>query len=138
MFFYKKKLPTNSGSCFINEQQVMEHKLTQYPDCIKKVEYNGSWLWGRLVNKKKYGVKWPVFYVGGVQLAHEKDLKILVSEIFHLYKVSFVQFFSCKTNTFNDLLKGWKKPNMNGFIFFNLNMPGFTHFNCMIGAIDIF
>jgi hypothetical protein len=27
---------------------------------------------------------------------------------------------------------------MNGFIFFNLNMPEFTHFNCMLGAIDIF
>ena len=87
---------------------------------------------------KKIRNKLACFFVGGVQLADEKDLKILVSKIFELYKVSFVQFFSCKTNTFNGLLSGWKKPNMNGFIFFNLNMPEFKHFNCMLGAIDIF
>jgi len=137
-YFTKKELQNNNEACCINEKQVMEHKLAQYPADIRTVKYNDSWLWGKLAQKKKYGVNWTVFYVGGVELADEKDLKVLVSEIFNLYKVSFVQFFSCKTNTFNDLVKGWKKPNMNGFIFFNLNMPAFKHFNCMLGAIDIF
>lgn len=137
-YFTKKELPNNNDACFINEKQVMEHKLKQYKDDIKMIRHNDSWLWGKLVYKKKYGIKWPVFYVGGVELVHKKDLEALVSKIFELHKILFVQFFSCKTNTFNDLVKGWKNPNMNGFIFFNLNMPEFKHFNCMLGAIDIF
>lgn len=138
LYFTKNILQNNNDVCFINEKQVMEHKLMQYPFVFKTIKHNDSWLWGKLIHKKKYGVKWPVFFVGGVQLADEKDLKKMVSQIFKLHKVSFVQFFSCKTNTFNGLMSGWKKPNMNGFIFFNLNMPEFTHFNCMLGAIDIF
>lgn len=137
-YFTKKELQNNSAACCINEKQVMEHKLNQYPAAIKMIKYNDSWLWGKLTEKKKYGINWPVFYVGGIELTDKNDLKELVSKIFKLHKVSFVQFFSCKTNTFNDLMKGWKKPNMNGFIFFNLNMPAFKHFNCMLGAIDIF
>ncbi len=137
-YFTNNQLPNNKDACFINERQVMEHKSTQYPAAIKTIKYNDSWLWGKLAYKKKYGINWPVFYVGGIKLADEADLKMLVSKIFGSYKVSLVQFFSCKTNTFNGLLKGWKKPNMNGFIFFNLNMPDCKHFNCMLGAIDIF
>ncbi|MCY7293727.1 MAG: GNAT family N-acetyltransferase, partial [Ferruginibacter sp.] len=138
IYFTNKALQNNNGACFINEKQLMEHKLIQYPSAIRKVEYNSSWLWGKLEYKKKYGIKWLVFYVGGVELSDEKDLKVLVSKIFELYKVSFVQFFSCKTNTVNRLMRGWRKPNMNGFIYFNLSMPDFKHFNCMLGAIDIF
>ena len=137
-YFTNKALQNNNGACFINEHQVMEHKLMQYPYDVKTIRHNTSWLWGKLVYKKKYGIKWLVFYVGGIELNDKKDLKVLVSKIFKLHKVSFVQFFSCKTNTFNGLMRGWKKPNMNGFIFFNLNMPDFKHFNCMLGAIDIF
>lgn len=137
-YFTNKPLQKNNGACFINEKQVMEHKLKQYPADIKAVKYNDSWLWGKLVQKKKYGVNWPVFFVGGVELADRNDLRALVSKIFELHKVSFVQFFSCKTNTFNELMRGWRKPKMNGFIFFNLNMTEFKHFNCMLGAIDIF
>lgn len=138
MFFTNNTLDNDNGACFIKEAQVMEHKLKQYPFAIKKIEYNKSWLWGKLEYKKKYGIKWLVFFVGGIELADEKDLKVLISKIFALYKVSFAQFFSCKTNTVNGLIRGWRKPHMNGFIYFNLNMPDFKHFNCMLGAIDIF
>ena len=137
-FYFTNKVLHNNDACFINEQQVLEHKRMQNPSAIKTVHFNNSWLWGKLESKNKIGIKWSVFFVGGVELANARDLKMLITKIFELHKVSFVQFFSCKTNTFNDLLKGWKKPNMNGFIFFNLNMPEFTHFNCMLGAIDIF
>ncbi len=136
--YYTNSLPGKNNECSINEEQVMKHKATQYPAAVKVIKYNDSWLWGKLIYKKKYGIKWPVFYVGGIHLATEKDVKGLISGIFRSYKVLFVQFFSCKTNRFNVLLKGWRKPTMNGFIFFNLNMPGFKHFNLMIGAIDIF
>ena len=137
-YFTGKALQNNTDACLINEIQVMEHKLKQYPANVKTITHNTSWLWGKQVYKKKYGIKWLVFYVGGVELADEKDLKVLVSKIFALHKVSFVQFFSCKTNTVNGLMRGWRKPNMNGFIYFNLSMPEFKHFNCMLGAIDIF
>lgn len=137
-YFTKEILRNNFDACIINEEQVREHKLMQYPSDVKTINYDDSWLWGRLLLKKKYGVKWPVFYVGGVHLANEKDLKGLVSGVFKSYNVLFIQFFSCKTNSFNVLLKGWKKPKMNGFIYFNLNMSEFKHFNCMIGAIDTF
>lgn len=137
-YFTHEKLPGNQHACIINESQVQQHKLLQFPSQVKTINFNNSWLWGKLIKKKKWGVKWPVFYVGGIHLSNENDLKGLVSMIFKLHRVIFVQFFSCKTNTFNKLLKGWKKPNMNGFIYFNLNMAEFKHFNLMIGAIDIF
>lgn len=137
-YLTKHKLHNNEDACVINEEQVREHKLIQFPSQIKTINYNGSWLWGKLMQKKKFGIKWPVFYVGGVHLINENDLKELISLILKSYPVMFIQFFSCKTNTFNILLKGWKKPKMNGFIYFNLNMAEFTHFNVMIGAIDIF
>lgn len=139
-YFYltNGKLHNNRDACMINEEQVKDQKLMQFPSQVKTIAYNSSWLWGKLLHKKKFGIKCPVFYVGGIHIINEDDLKGLISRIFKEYPVIFVQFFSCKTNTFNILLKGWKKPNMNGFIYFNLNMPEFTHFNVMIGAIDIF
>lgn len=129
---------SNSNACMIDEIQVMEHKLMQYPSDIKVINFRQSWLWGKLLNKKKFGISVPVFYVGGVHLASEKDLKGLIASIFNSYVVVMVQFFSCASNAFNPLLKGWRKSKMNGFIFYNLNMPAFKHFNLMIGALDIF
>lgn len=138
LYFNKAVVQDGKHACMINEAQVLKHKLMQYPSDVKTVKYKNSWLWGRLIQKKKFGVKWPVFYVGGIQLAATDDLSGLVSEIFKLYNVLFVQFFSCKTNSFNCLLKGWKKSKMNGFIFYSLNIPEFEHFNLMIGPLDIF
>ena len=137
-YFTKGALPNNHYTCSIQEEQVMEHKLIQFPPEVKTISYNNSWLWGKLIKKKKYGISWPVFYAGGIHLATEKDLSGLVSLIFKNYKVLFVQFFSCKTNTFNGLLRGWQPSKMNGFIYYNLNMPEVKHLNLMIGAIDIF
>lgn len=131
-------LLNSSNVCMINEKQVMEHKHMQYPADVKVIRFRQSWLWGKLLNKKKFGINWPVFYVGGVHLDSEKDLKGLIAAVFSSYVVVMVQFFSCANNTFNPLLKGWKKSKMNGFIFHNLNMPVFEHFNMMIGALDIF
>lgn len=138
LYFTNTKLYNTFDACIIDEEQVKQHKLLQFSSQVKTVTFNSSWLWGKLVYKKKFGIKWPVFYVGGVFITNAGDLKELVAMTFKLYPVIFMQFFSCKTNTFNKLLKGWKKPNMNGFIYFNLNMPEFAHFNIMIGALDIF
>lgn len=137
-FYFTGKLQQNENTCSVNEEQVKSNKERQYPLEVKVIAYNNSWLWGKLVCIKKFGLKLTVFYVGGVCLSDEKDLPYLVSGVFKLKRVLFIQFFSCNTNTFNTLMKGWKKPKMNGFIFYNLNMPPVEHFNLMIGLIDIF
>jgi N-acetylglutamate synthase-like GNAT family acetyltransferase len=137
-FYFTGKLLQHDRVCKINEELVKERKAIQYPSEVKVVKHNDSWLWGKLIRKKKFGLQFPVFYVGGVQLDKEKDLSGLVSAVFKLKPVLFIQFFTSKTNTFNVLLRGWRKPKMNGFIFFNLNMPEFEHLDLMIGPIDIF
>lgn len=134
----KMVVPGYQNACLINEEQVMEHKRKQYPSEIKQIRFNESWLWGKLVNKKKYGIKWPIFYVGGVSLASEKDLPGLLSAVFRSYPVLFVQFFSCASNSFNPLLRNWKPAKMNGFIFYSLNISAVVHLNLMIGVLDIF
>ena len=124
--------------CAINEQQAKEHKAIQFPSEVKIVEHNNSWVWGKLIHKKKFGFKILVFYAGGFFIEEENDLKILLSKIFKAHNVLFIQLLSCETHNLTPLIKGWKRSKMNGFIFYNLNMPEFTHFNVMIGAIDIF
>lgn len=124
--------------CIVNEEQVKTHKALQYPSEVKEIRYNKSWLWGKLIYKSRYGIKLSVFYVGGISLFEENDLRGLVFEIFKQHRVLFIQILSCKTNSFNELLKGWKKSKMNGFIFYNLNMPEPEHLNLMIGVLDVF
>jgi hypothetical protein len=140
---YRNLLFTNrtqhvKNVCVVNEEQVKRHKALQYPNEVKEVWYNKSCLWGKLIYKNKYGIKLPVFYVGGVSLFEENDLRGLVFEVFRQHRVLFIQILSCKTNSFNELLKGWKKSKMNGFIFYNLNMPKQEHLNLMIGVLDVF
>lgn len=52
LYFTKKSLQNINDACFINEEQVMEHKLMQFPSTVKTIKYNDSWLWGKLVRKK--------------------------------------------------------------------------------------
>lgn len=137
-FFTKKAWKGNDNACLINEQQVLDHKLAQSSTDVKVARHHESMLWGKLLRKKKYGIYWDVFYVGGVHLKNENDLEPLVKQLLTTHGVSFVQFFSCGSNSVNGLLRGWTKPNTNGFIYFNLHMPAFEHFNLMIGAIDTF
>ncbi len=137
-YFQKGASVNYNNACVINEEQVRAHKYAQTPGLVKLVKFNESWLWGKLIMKKKYGIKIPVFYVGGVQLKEAGDLEGLMKQVFRLHKPWFLQFFSCSTNSFNGLLKGWKKPKMNGFIFYNLGMRAFDHFNLMIGVLDVF
>ncbi len=124
--------------CSIDEEQVKEYKIAQYPAQAKVIRYNESWLWGRLSRKKKYGINIPYFEVGGIQLSKENDLGPLLSEVFRFTHAWFIQIISCQSNTVNVLVKKWKRANMNGFVVCPLNMPEFKHFNVMIGAIDVF
>ena len=136
-FFHKKKI-SNSNALFIDEEQVKEHKLAQFPLEVKVIRHKDSWLWGKFKKKVKFGIKIPFFEIGGIHLNDETDLPFLINEIFRSHKVWFIQIISCQTNSFNSLVKKWKPASMNGFIYYNLSMPGFEHFNIMIGAIDVF
>ena len=124
--------------CQINEEQVKKHKALQFPSEVKTINYNDSWVWGKYITKVKFGIKIPVFYIGGIHLENENHLKHLTAEIFRQYSVFFIQALSCGTNNLTPLFNGWKKAKVNPFIFFNLNMPPVKHFNIMIGSIDIF
>lgn len=125
-------------NCIVNEKQVKAHKALQHPGHIKEIWYNKSWLWGKLVFKRKFGIKLPVFHVGGISLSSKNDLKGLLSEVFRQNNILFIQFVSCRSNGFNELLKGWKKANMNGFIFYGLNIPEPEHLDLMTGLLDVF
>ena len=137
-FYFRKEVLKRWGGCTVDEEQVKNHKLNQCPNLVKVVQYNDSWIWGKVLVKKRIGIKFSVFYVGGVSLATDGDLEKMLTKIYSIYKVFFIQFFLCKTNSLIHLLKGWKKPKMNGFIFYNLNMPNFQHLNIMIGVLDVF
>ncbi len=139
--YLKKTNADINDVCSINEEQVATHKMTQHPADIKTIFYNGSMIWGKLVKKRKFGIKVSAFYVGGIELKKETDLEVLFDLVFKIHKVLFVQLLSCETHSLNVLVRGWRRSkHMNGFIYYNLNMPEpwTRHFNVMIGAIDVF
>ena len=138
LYFTKGVIQNRQNVCTIDELQVKDHKMAQDPSALKMVQVNESWIWGKRLQKTKFGIRIPVFYVGGIHLADEKDLKGLISGIFKLHKVFAIQFVSCKTNTFNGLMKGWKQSDMIYFNYCNWDMPAFEHFDLMIGALDVF
>ena len=130
---------SKKNACYINEQQVLNHKAMQFPLEVSSFEYNNSLAWGKMIKKTRYGIQFRVFYIGGIQLDREADLEFLFSKIFKTLKVTFIQLSSCGTNNINSLMKGWKlSKHMKGFVFYNLNMPSIDHFNLMIGTIDVF
>ena len=137
-YYFTKRSVAKTNACTIDEAQVAAHKSALNPDAIKTIRYNDSWLWGKVLRKKKIGITVPVFYVGGMNLADESDLMPICIQLFREQNVLFIQLVSCKTNSLNVLVKGWRRANLNGFIFYNLNMPSIEHFNIMFGAIDVF
>lgn len=123
----------------VNERQVEAYKRSQFPEVIKAVRYHDSWAWGKIEIRKKWGFRIRAFYVGGIDLANPNDLPALIKTIFRQQRVPIIQISSCTRNSFNALLNHWKPSlYMNGFIYYNLNLPSFEYFNAMIGAIDVF
>ena len=137
-FFVQTADIDKADVCCIDEKQVKEHKALQFPTEVKTFSYNNSWVWGKLINKVKFGITLPIFYAGGFCLADKNDLKYLIAKIFKANKVLFIQVLNSGSNNLNPLFKSWKPSKMNSFIFYNLNMPPINHFNISLGAIDIF
>lgn len=125
--------------CRINERQVFEHKKLQFPDKIKSVQHNNSWLWGKLERRIKLGIPVKVFYVGGMEIENQSDLPILLKKMVQETGARLVRLQSNASNSQNGLFKRWKPSRfMNPFVFYNLEAPAFTHFNVMGGALDVF
>lgn len=125
--------------CSINEEQVKNYKLLQFRDDIKVIFFKESWLWGKIIRKQIIGIKISIFYVGGIYLKDQNDLKQLIQMIFKSYNILFIELFCTISHTLYHLIRNWQKPKVSpGFVFFNLNLPKFNHLNLMIGAIDVF
>lgn len=137
-YYLSRALINKNDACRVDEKQVMDHKILQSPTAIRSIEYQNSWIWGKLSTKQKAGLTFSVFEIGGLHIVTEAHLKKLIKKAFLTLNVSFIQVVSCATNTINPLFRRWKSSVMNGFIFYNLNMPEFEHFNVMNGVLDVF
>ena len=128
-----------SNSLTVNEQQVLDHKGRQFPAQVFSFAHAGSRIWGKLVSKRKWGIMISVFYVGGIELTDVQDLPCLIAEIYQSTGVRIVQLISCKTNRFNELVRGWRQTDkIRGFVFYNLGIPAIENLDLMIGSIDVF
>ena len=137
--FYTCTEPAATDTLVLNETQIFDYKKIQNPAAVHKVSHGQSWAWGKKLIKKKFGIPIPAFYVGGISLQDANDLEKLIAKIFREQSVWTIQITSCSSNSMNDCFRNWKPTqHMNGFLYYNLNMPEFTHFNAMIGAIDVF
>ncbi len=131
--------PAPADALLINEEQLFVHKKQQKGETILRIDNKGSFIWGKIEKRKKFGIGYSVFIVGGIHLAPQGDLRELFDALFKKYGTSFAEIISCKLNTLNDCLKKWNKaPSLNGFIYYNLNMPENIKLNLMFGSIDVF
>lgn len=139
IYFNAVTLIENENNCFINEEQVKLHKESQSLENLITIKNKKSWIWGKVINKNKFGIKFSVFLLGGIIIDSRSDLDYIIGEVFSKYKVAYIEIISSETHSCISLFKRWKKSKgRNGFIFFNLNLPTFNKLDLMIGSIDVF
>lgn len=121
------------------ESQIVDLKKKMNEESILEIYKNKSYLWGkRKIKKTKFGISLNYFYLGGMELHNQTDFYEMIEQIFDQLNVHYIQIVSCEKNRYNNLLKKWKKANMNGFIFFELNSLPVENVNLFYGAIDVF
>jgi hypothetical protein len=121
------------------EDQIIDLKRAISGGEVIKLNVAESFIWGKIHTKKVYaGLQLRYFYVGGMELCKPEHFKKLVKKICVDYHVHYIQVVSCQINSYNELLKGWKPAQINGFIFFELNSGTIEHANLYYGAIDVF
>lgn len=131
--------PLLENAIEIDEEQLFAHKKKQRPAEILRINYNSSFIWGKLDKRKKYGIEFSFFIVGGIKLSEPGSLQGLLAGVFKTYRVHFIDIVSCSQNTNNGMIKTWKKPiGLHGFVYYNLNMPENIKLNLMFGCIDVF
>ena len=141
-FFFKnsssKIKRLEDDTLLVMEEQVIALKQQENRGHVEVVRVNESYCWGKLKSVKKFGIDVKYFYLGGVFLKDTNDFKRLIIKVFSQYRVFVVQIVSEESNTWNGMLKKWRKASMNGFIYFDLNNGLKPHINIMFGIIDVF
>ncbi len=131
--------PVPANALVIDEEQLFAHKKKQKGENVLRVDISDSFMWGKIEKRKKYGLTFHIFIVGGIRFSQPEYVRGLFAAVFKKYKPGFIELVSCKLNTTNDCIKKWKKaPSLNGFIYHNLNMPENIRLNLMFGAVDVF
>lgn len=127
-----------SQSLFVREDQVLAWKKQEQREPVEVVEVGESFAWGKLNKVRKFGITFNSFFIGGIYLKSPGDYEKLIRKIFSDYRISYVQIVTCESSSYNLLLKKWKKANMNGFIFFDLNIGAVRHINITSGILDVY
>jgi len=127
-----------SNSLMVREEQIVTLKQQENREHIEIIKLNESYGWGKIRKVKKFGINIRYFHLGGVYLKDPLDYNGIIKKIFSQYHISFLQIVSAESNSWNRMLKRWKKASMNGFIFFDLNAGVFQNINIMFGIIDVF
>jgi hypothetical protein len=141
LFFKNSSLAikqVEADTLLVTEMQVIALKQQENREPIEVVSVNESYAWGKIKNVKKFGINIRYFYLGGIFLKKPTDYKKLVDKIFSQHRVLVIQIVSDESNSWNGMVKHWKKASMNGFIYFDLNGVLKTHVNIMNGIIDVF
>ena len=142
-FWFNKKFSPDTQyykrSVFLPvESQIVELKQNIDPENTHIIQVNKSFLWGRVLKKRKAGITVKYFYVGGVDIHEISDYHLLIKKVLKEHSVAYIQIVSSATNRYNELLKGWKPAGINPFVFFNLSPVPVKDINLMYGAIDVF
>lgn len=125
-------------TAFPDEEQIITWKQQENRGEIEVVRHGESFAWGKVIIRKKVGIRFPYFYIGGIHLVNAADAKTIIYKIFSQYRVYYIQLVSIESNPFNQLFSGWKKNEMSGCIFFDLTEESFQNFNMMYGIVDTF
>ena len=134
---YTKKI-NDKNTLICNEQQIIELKKNLNSEIIE-IKRGSSLIWGKIQRKVKYGIKWNIFSIGGIDIKSSNDFSPLMNGIF-MQKCHFVEMVSCESNANNSMFRFWKNLDENKFIFFFLNQEesNFKNFNLTSGVGDTF
>ena len=141
-FFFKNSSlaikQVQTDTLLAKEMQIVALKQQENREPVEVISINESYGWGKLKTVKKFGINIRYFYLGGVFLKDPTDYKKLIDKIFSQHRVLLIQIVSEESNSWNGMLKHWRKAAMNGFIYFDLNGVLKKHVNIMNGIIDVF
>lgn len=105
---------------------------------LHEFSVNSSYLWGKIVKKKKFGLNFNYFAIGGYRISNLDDLKEILSKIRKM-NILYVELVSCKSNQGNSFFKNWRNSKGNNpFIFKFLNLNEIKDINIFLGTIDVF
>lgn len=120
------------------ESQIVDIKKNINPDETISINVNNSFAWGKIKVKKKFGLTFHYFYMGGMEIENPTDFELIIDQMIRDLSINYIQIVSCMTNKYNKFLKGWKPADINPFMFYDLNEIPVNDINIMYGAIDVF